>query len=108
MPAGATPALVRVHGLGPCTFPAKGRNHGRAKAKLSPGVRGGRPATGADASPERSESQKAPRPPLVLETGGRRSFVPSPPSTRCSRVRAPRPPLNQGPISFEGRSPPLG
>ena len=55
-------------------------------------VRAGRPATGADASPERSESQKAARPPVVLETVGRRSFVPSPPSTRCSRIRAARHP----------------
>jgi len=36
--------------------------------------RAGRPAAGADASPERSESKEAARPPVVLETVGRRSF----------------------------------
>src|SRR5205814_3143175 len=39
----------------------------------------GRPATGVDASPERSEFKEAARPPVVLETVGRRSLVPSPP-----------------------------
>ena len=60
--------------------------------EVPPKARADRPATGADASPERSESQKAARPPVVLETVGRRSFVPSPPSTRCSRIRAARHP----------------
>jgi len=68
------PAAGR-RGLGPRTFPAKRRNQDPGEsAAFARRDRAGRPAAGADASPERSESKEAARPPVVLETVGRRSF----------------------------------
>ena len=83
-----------VRGLRPRTFRAKRRTRTRAKAKLSLGAAAPqrRPSGGRRSTLHLSEAnlEEAARPPVVLRTVGRRSLVPSPPCTLCSRFSSGR------------------
>jgi hypothetical protein len=66
-----------VRGLGPRTFSAKRRNQSLGEAQLSPGSKTAPAVRRPAQTPHLSEAnlKEAARPPVVLGTVGRRSFV---------------------------------